>query len=241
MLRPSPEPAHAEPARPITAHAVPEPLASFIAGELVRAIEQGQYKPGARLVEAEIAERFGVSRAPVREALRMLMKDDLVVRRPRRGTVVTELTPAEVSEMYEVRSALYAAVVRLFVRRASDAEVEGYASHRERINALADDPAVTAARFVDATQAASIYVVERCGNARLQANFRKMTRQSYRYYAEMAHSTVAHRRELADLATAMLAAMRARDAEAAAMLAWRISESNHVAALAAISAQETPD
>ncbi|ODU62441.1 MAG: hypothetical protein ABS99_00575 [Acetobacteraceae bacterium SCN 69-10] len=215
-------------------------MASFIAGELMGAIEQGHYKPGTRLVEAEIAQRFGVSRAPVREALRMLMKDDLVMRRPRRGTVVTELSAAEVSEMYEVRSALYAAVVRLFVRRASDGEVAGYAVWRQHINDLAADATVTPARFVDATQAASIYVVERCGNARLQAGFRKMTRQSYRYYAEMAHGTVAHRRELACLATAMLEAMQARDAEAASMLAWRISESNHAAALVAIAAQEKP-
>lgn len=216
---------------------VPQPLAGFVAGELARAIERGDYRPGDRLVEVEIAARFGVSRAPVREALRMLMKDELVVQRPRRGTVVTDLSPEEVSRMYEVRSALYALVIRLFTRRATQAELDGYAALRNRIQVLSEDPAVTAAEFVDATQAASVYVVEHCGNPRLQADFRKMTRQSYRVYAELAHSTLAHRRRLVAFTGEMFKAIRERDAERASMIAWRLIEANHEAALAAIAAQ----
>ena len=224
-----------EPTRP-----VPEPLAGFIAGELMNAIEQGHYKPGTRLVEAEIAESFGVSRAPVREALRMLMQDDLVMRRPRRGTIVTDLSPRELSEMFEVRSALYAAIIRLFTRRATAEELDQYTVLRERILEFAQDASTTPALFVDATQAASAFVVAHCGNARMQANFRKMTRQSYRVYAELAHSTAAHRQKLASFTGEILAAMRAGDAERASMVAWRLTEANHAAALAAIEARAQP-
>jgi len=106
-------------ARGGTQEPAPEPLARFIAGRLARAIELNEYKPGDRLNEADIASRFGVSRAPVREALRMLGADELVVQRPRRGTIVIELGPVDIGEMFEMRAALYAAVTRLFVRRAT--------------------------------------------------------------------------------------------------------------------------
>ncbi len=215
---------------------LPEPLAGFVATELAEAIERGAYRPGDRLVEAEIAARFGVSRAPVREALRMLMQDDLVVRRPRRGTIVTDLSADEMSEMFEVRSALYAATVRLFVRRCTPDELGEYAALLERMRALAADPAVSAVRFVDASQAASVFLVARCGNARLQTAFRKMTRQSYRVYAELALGTVAQRQLLVGLVAEMLAAASDGDAERASMLAWRLSEANHAAARAAMAA-----
>ncbi len=219
--------------------AVPEPLGSFIAAELARAIERGDYPPGARLAEAEIAARFGVSRAPVREALRMLMKDDLVIRRPRRGTVVTELTPDEVSEMFEIRSALYAALVRHFTRHATPARVATFADLCACMDSLARDPATTPAGFVDATQRNSRFLVESCGNTRLRATFTKLTRQSYRFYAELAHSTAEHRRRIAAMGLELLAAVRAGDAEGAAAIAWRLSEANHTAARAAL-AERTP-
>ncbi|MBV1706229.1 MAG: GntR family transcriptional regulator [Hyphomicrobiales bacterium] len=216
---------------------VPEPLAHFLARELARAIELGEYKPGQRMGEAEIAARYGVSRAPVREALRMLTRDELVVQRPRRGTVVVHLSPAEISEMFELRSALYAAVVRLFVRRALPGELQAYLPFVRRIEVLADDPSVTPAQFVESTQAASAFLLAHCGNGRLQKAFRKLTSQSYRYYAMMAHSTIAHRKLLVGFAKDMLAAIMAGEAERASDLAWRLHESNHAAALAAIAAR----
>lgn len=220
---------------------VPEPLAHFIAGELAREIELGTYRPGERLVEAVIAAHYGVSRAPVREALRMLTRDELVVQRPRRGTVVVDLTPAEISEMFELRSGLYALLVRLFTRRATPEDHAKRDALFERIAKLAADPKVTPKEFVDATQASSAFMLSRCGNRRLQDMFRKLTSQSYRHYAEMAHSTLANRRRLVGFAKQMLEAIHAGDAEAASMHAWRLHESNHAAALAAIAAQSKPD
>lgn len=219
----------------------PEPLAHFIAGELVRAIELGTYKPGERLVEAELAARYGVSRAPVREALRMLTRDELVVQRPRRGTVVTELTPAEISEMFELRSGLYALLVRLFTRRATPEDHARRDALFDRIAELAADPNVTAKEFVDATQAASVFMLSRCGNRRLQETFRKITRQSYRYYAEMAHSSLASRHRLVRFAQQMLDAIDAGDADTASVHAFQLHESNHAAALAAIAARAEQD
>jgi DNA-binding GntR family transcriptional regulator len=222
-------------ARSLRRIAVPEPLANFIAGELARAIEAGEYRPGERLGEAELALRFGVSRAPVREALRILTKDEVVVQRPRRGVTVVDLSPVELDEMFEVRSALYAAVVRLFTRRASPEMIAGYATLVDRVTELARDPEISPRVFAQTTQAASVFLVTQCGNARLQAMFGKITRQAYRFYAEKAHSTARHRRHLAKLVREMLAVMREGDAERASMIAWRITEANQAAARAALA------
>jgi DNA-binding GntR family transcriptional regulator len=215
----------------------PEPLANFVAGRLARAIELGELRPGARLVEADIAARFGVSRAPVREALRLLLLDELVEQRPRRGTVVAMLSPDEISEIVEVRSALYAAVVRLFVRRSSPAELDELATLFKITARLSRDAAVTPAQFVEATQASSAFIVARCDNRRLQTMFGKLNRQSYRHYAQLAHGTLANRQHLVRFTTELLALARAGDAEAASMCAWRLHEANHAAARAAIAAQ----
>lgn len=76
---------------------------------LRRAILSGDLKPGERLLESAIAQQIGISRAPVREALRQLEMEGLVVSEPHRGTFVVELSLADLWEIYTLR----AAIVRL--------------------------------------------------------------------------------------------------------------------------------
>lgn len=66
----------------------------------------GELRPGTKLVERVLAERYGTSRGPVREALRELAREGLVVELPRRGTVVSTLTARDLMEVYAVREAL---------------------------------------------------------------------------------------------------------------------------------------
>lgn len=66
------------------------------------AIIQGRLKPGQRLSETELAEKTGLSRTPIREALHKLELEGLVVTRPRRGTVVKELPLEEIQEVYVI-------------------------------------------------------------------------------------------------------------------------------------------
>jgi DNA-binding GntR family transcriptional regulator len=80
---------------------------------LRQAILDGSLSPGQKLIEGEIARQFGVSRSPVREAIQDLERQGYVVKRPRRGTFVTELAPHDVAEIYSLRILLegYAAAV----------------------------------------------------------------------------------------------------------------------------------
>ena len=81
-------------------------LPEQIAARLSERITAGTYAPGRRVMEQEVSVEFGVSRGPVREALRLLEKDGLVTILPRRGAQVTQLSIAEVREIFDIRAAL---------------------------------------------------------------------------------------------------------------------------------------
>lgn len=71
--------------------------------QLRDAICQGEYEPGQRLQEMELVERFGVSRSPIREALRLLVSDGLVDEIPNRGVFVRSYTPQDIKDIFELR------------------------------------------------------------------------------------------------------------------------------------------
>lgn len=79
---------------------------------LRRAIIAGELRPGQRVAQEDVAERLGVSIAPIREALRVLEQEGQVTYRPRRGYIVTELNVADVEEIYELRRVLEERAVR---------------------------------------------------------------------------------------------------------------------------------
>ncbi|MDX6571986.1 MAG: hypothetical protein QOC86_1142, partial [Gaiellales bacterium] len=77
-----------------------------VADALREEIERGVAAPGDRLVEMQVARRFGVSQAPVREALRMLEREGLVDHRPRRGVYVRLISAVDIEEIYSLRVAI---------------------------------------------------------------------------------------------------------------------------------------
>jgi len=95
--------------------------ADMIAEEIEELIFGGSYSDGDRLDEAALAERFGVSRTPIREALQKLAQSGLVTQIPRRGVFVRQPGPVELMEMFEVMAELEAAAARLAALRISDA------------------------------------------------------------------------------------------------------------------------
>ena len=88
-------------------------------------IIEGDLAPGQRINEAELVERLGVSRTPLREALRTLAAENLIDTRPSRGSVVRRLTPEDVKGMLQVLAELEALGGRLACETASDAAIEG--------------------------------------------------------------------------------------------------------------------
>ncbi|MEM1288537.1 MAG: GntR family transcriptional regulator [Pseudomonadota bacterium] len=112
---------------------------------ILRAIREGDYGPGDRLRETEIAERVGLSRTPIREALRKLESDGIVEHRPRVGSVVRQLGHSEVVELYEIRLVLERTAAELAAKHAVDAQIaELEAINRAIGKSLADPPAAAA-------------------------------------------------------------------------------------------------
>lgn len=101
-------------------------------------IRDGLLLPGTRLRETDLADRLGISRTPVREAIRQLEADGLVVHLPRQGATIRSLDYAEVIELYEMRAVLEGTAARLAARVASTVEL----AELTALNAaLAADPA----------------------------------------------------------------------------------------------------
>lgn len=88
-------------------------------------ILDGELSPSERVREVELADRFGVSRGPIREALRVLENEGLIVRRPRLGSYVAPLDEADSREIYEVREVIEPLAVRLSLERHPIQVVEG--------------------------------------------------------------------------------------------------------------------
>lgn len=83
-------------------------LSEQIADKVAIRIIRGEYSPGERFMEMGLADEFQVSRGPIREALRILEREGLVVIQPRRGARVQELSPKDVRDIFEVRANLLA-------------------------------------------------------------------------------------------------------------------------------------
>ncbi|MEM6849977.1 MAG: GntR family transcriptional regulator [Pseudomonadota bacterium] len=112
---------------------------------LILAIRAGIYRPGDRLREEEVGERFSLSRTPIREALRRLESDGIVQHRPRQGAVVRQLGHSEVVELYEMRLVLERTAAEMAAKHGAEAEFDTLAELNAQIHAERNSPARAAA------------------------------------------------------------------------------------------------
>ena len=99
--------------------------------KLFDAIQSGDILPGDRLLETELAQRFSVSRTPIREAIRRLEAEGIVRHTPRIGAMVRQLGQKEIVELYEMRIVLEATAAEMAALHASQAEIETLISLNE--------------------------------------------------------------------------------------------------------------
>jgi len=107
------------------------PARELVARKLRQAILSGRFQPGQRLLERELVARMGVSRTPIREALRKLEREGLVSTVPYKGPTVTKFTPQGAREVYEVRAALEGRAAALLARRSDLSAVARMRGHIE--------------------------------------------------------------------------------------------------------------
>jgi DNA-binding GntR family transcriptional regulator len=109
---------------------------------LLDAIRRGTLQPGTRLIETDLARHLGVSRTPIREAIRQLEADGLVVHLPRLGAAVRSLDYTEVMELYEMRAVLESTAARLAARAASEVEIAELAALNAEMAQAGEDTAI---------------------------------------------------------------------------------------------------
>ncbi|MFY0543579.1 GntR family transcriptional regulator [Brevibacillus sp. H7] len=114
-------------------------LLERVVSRLREAILKREFKPGERLVQEELAEAMGVSRMPIREALRQLEKEGLVTLEPHKGAIVTPVTADDIEEIYHLRATLEAMAVERSLPHLT-------AEDKRTLRQLADDMEQAAAK-----------------------------------------------------------------------------------------------
>ena len=169
------------------------PLREVVFKTLRNAIVHGEFEPGERLMEVTLAKRLGVSRTPVREAMRMLELEGLVVMIPRRGAEVARITAKDLSDALEIRMALEDLAAGLACKRIDD---EG----KERLKQS----------YADFKKAVS----SKTNNPRLISMSQSLREQVYRYRVEYVKDFSYHDKLIAEH-EALMNAIIARDEEKA--------------------------
>ena len=158
------------------------PLRDVVFNTLRQAILTGELKPGERLMEIHLANRLGVSRTPIREAIRKLELEGLVIMIPRRGAEVAQITEKNLKDVLEVRRALDALCAELACDRISEEELT-----RLREACTAFERAI-ATRDVKTIAKADValhdIIVKATGNDRLISLVNNLSEQMYRYRFE---------------------------------------------------------
>lgn len=158
------------------------PLRDEVFNTLRQAILTGELKPGERLMEIRLADKLGVSRTPVREALRRLELEGLVTMVPRRGAQVAQITEKSMSDVLEVRRALDALCAELACDRIDAA---GLASLNKACNVFEESVREgDAKKIAQADVVLHDIIVHATGNQRLIQLVNNLSEQMYRYRFE---------------------------------------------------------
>jgi len=168
------------------------PLRDVVFNTLRQAILTGELKPGERLMEIHLANRLGVSRTPIREAIRKLELEGLVTMIPRRGAEVAQITEKSMNDVLEVRRALDALCVELACDRISDEEIEEL-----KKACVGFEQAVKtkdAKKIAQADVALHDIIVHATGNQRLIQLVNNLSEQMYRYRFEYIKDFTQHDR-----------------------------------------------
>lgn len=190
-------------------------LTQQVSERLREDILSGEHSPGDTLSEVALAESFGVSRGPIREALRDLARQGLITIAPRRGAIVTELTREEFIDAYQVREALETLAIRLAVPRLTPDDLRRLRElHEEMVeHARADEVHA----FFDTNASFHELFVASSGNDKLQDFYELLLGQMGRYLAHSLALRGSVEKSIAEH-SAILEAVEARDAERAANL-----------------------
>ena len=158
------------------------PLRDVVFNTLREAILKGDLKPGERLMELQLAAKLGVSRTPIREAIRMLEQEGLAVTIPRKGAEVAKMTEKDMEDVLQIRLSLEALAVRLSCENITPAALQ------ELKVAMEDfEEKTKSSQFVEMAKADVKFheiLYKASNNPKLQQLLSNLREQMYRYRVE---------------------------------------------------------
>lgn len=158
------------------------PLRDVVFNTLRRAILKGELKPGERLMEIALAEKLGFSRTPIREAIRKLELEGLVIMIPRRGAQVANITEKDLNDVLEVRCCLEEMAIEKACARMTEQELEELADAECEFQGLLEEGDLTKLAEADVEFHEIIY--RAAENKRLLQVLNNLREQIYRYRIE---------------------------------------------------------
>ncbi len=192
------------------------PLRDVVFNTLRQAILTGELKPGERLMEIHLANRLGVSRTPIREAIRKLELEGLVTMIPRRGAEVAQITEKSLRDVLEVRRALDALCVELACDRINEEELQALSEACDAFEEATKtkDPK----KIAQADVAFHDIIVKATNNSRLVQLVNNLSEQMYRYRFEYIKDESCHE-QLTKEHQILFESLKSKDKETAAKTA----------------------
>ena len=211
------------------------PLRDVVFNTLRQAILKGELKPGERLMEIALAERLGVSRTPIREAMRKLELEGLVVMIPRRGAQVANITEKDLNDVLEVRIALEnMAIEKACQNMTEDAMSKLWMAAKTFVRTTAEGDLV---KMAEADVAFHEIIYQASDNRRLIQVLNNLREQIYRYRVEYLKEEET-RNLLVREHEEMTRAIRERDVKNAQRIAYQHIENQRMGIIRSIQTEK---
>jgi len=211
------------------AYVRPPTAQEAVLAEIRRMLVTGELAPGTPVRQEAVADRLAVSRVPVREALKVLEGEGHVVYLPRRGYVVSELSVADLTEVYRLRELLEAEAIRVAVPRLDDATVVAIERAAHDVDAAGRRGDLVA--MTSCNREFHFLLFDAAGMPRLSRTLRQLW-DATDVYRGVYFAGTGNRRRVADDHAALVAALRARDVRAAVA----VQKSHRDASVSAVTA-----
>ncbi len=158
------------------------PLRDVVFNTLREAILKEELKPGERLMEQQLAAKLGVSRTPIREAIRMLEQEGLAITTPRKGAEVAQMTLKDMEDVLEIREVLEELAVKIAGERISEEQLKRLKAVAENFENLTQKGSVK--ELAEADVAFHDVIYDAANNPKLVTLLNNLREQLYRYRVE---------------------------------------------------------
>ena len=187
------------------------PLRDLVFTTLRQAILKGELQPGERLMEIQLAEKMGVSRTPIREAIRKLEKEGLVIMVPRKGAEVAGISEKMLKDVLEVRMTLEKLALRLAMNHAGAGDIRKLEEAEEQFQEAVEQQ--TLIEMAEADEHFHFIIYELAQNDKLKELLNSLKENMYRYRLEYLKSE-SYRLSLMEEHNAIIEAFKHNDPEA---------------------------